>query len=176
MDEKKYLILYYTRYGSTKVTAERLNDELGMESDLMQIKDVKKGIIEKYEIIIIGNPIYMMKFPKKANFFLEKYKKVLLTKKLAFYILCTMTEEQVLTGYGKNWILNYISNDIFRNVVLYSILGGERYMDKLSSSDRMFLKIGKKIYKDKINIEDFNHTSPEKVREFAKKLNKVIKN
>jgi menaquinone-dependent protoporphyrinogen IX oxidase len=54
----KTLILYKSKYGSTKQYAEYLNQNI-KNSDLVSIEDFKKDCLNEYDSIILGSSTYM---------------------------------------------------------------------------------------------------------------------
>jgi len=105
----KVLIAYYSRTGNTRKVAEKLWNKLGC--DLIKVTDGinRKGLwgyftagreaiasetteideirdVDKYDMVIIGTPIWAYSMSSPIRSFLDKYKKHL--RKVAFF--CTM--------------------------------------------------------------------------------------
>lgn len=104
----KSVILYYSRTGKTKFLAEKLGDELG--ADLVEIKDLKKrggpfgflrGVwdahlglktevtpssfdLTKYELIILGTPVWASSPTPALNTFLQTCN--LMNKKVILFV------------------------------------------------------------------------------------------
>ena len=104
----KSLILYYSRTGKTRFLAEKVRDELG--SDLVEIRDLKKrggpfgflrglrdahlGLktevapsgfdLNKYELIILGTPVWAYSPTPALNTFLETCN--LMNKKVILFV------------------------------------------------------------------------------------------
>lgn len=98
MSEKKILIAFGTRYGSTESTgkylANRLEDN-GIKTDLLDLKGTKKKNwpnITDYSGVIIGTGIKMGKWTNKAKKYLEEIKSDIESKgiKLFLYVSCML--------------------------------------------------------------------------------------
>ena len=108
----KFLIVYYSRTGTTKKVAEQIAHRLGAKSeeiidlkkrkgpigyivagkDATQKKHTKLGPYNKnpkdYDVIIIGTPIWAWTITPAVRTYLHDHKNVLKNKSLAFF--CTM--------------------------------------------------------------------------------------
>lgn len=82
------LVIYATRYGSTRKVAEVVAATLqgyGYAVDIQPIRDVKT--ISGYNAIILGAALYMYHWHKDARRFLSKHRKMLLEKPVAIFAL-----------------------------------------------------------------------------------------
>jgi menaquinone-dependent protoporphyrinogen oxidase len=74
----KVLVVYATKYGSTKGIAEFIADKLrqhGMEAEALEARDVKNP--QDYDACIIGSGVYMCHWLKEAVKFVRKNKATL---------------------------------------------------------------------------------------------------
>jgi menaquinone-dependent protoporphyrinogen IX oxidase len=173
VNQKEIIIIYYSKYGFTKKVAELICQKLGEKADIMEISEINEERLNTYSVIVIGNPIYMFKYPKIVTKFIEKNKIILLKKKMVFFITCTMTSDQIERGLGKQWLVQFVDSEIFTKALFYENLGGERYFEKLNMIDKNILQIGKKMYKEKVNIDDFSRIDLDSIKEFAIKINNL---
>ncbi len=83
---KKVLVLYASKYGSTKEMAERIGQtfiESGMTTTIKNIKEAESP--EEYDVIIIGSAVYVGKWRGEASKYLKKYQEILARKKVWFF-------------------------------------------------------------------------------------------
>jgi menaquinone-dependent protoporphyrinogen oxidase len=91
---KKILVVYDSKYGSTSTIAAQIGNTLcekGAEVDMLFVEKVTS--IEKYDAIIVGSPIYWGVWLPGAKSFIEKHKKRLKKIPVAFFILCNALRE-----------------------------------------------------------------------------------
>jgi menaquinone-dependent protoporphyrinogen IX oxidase len=50
------LVLYFTKYGSTKKYAEWIAEEL--KGDIFDIKDARPNQLHEYDVILLGSALY----------------------------------------------------------------------------------------------------------------------
>jgi menaquinone-dependent protoporphyrinogen IX oxidase len=78
MSEKKTLIAYATKGGTTEEYAKAISsvliDEFKMHADLVNLKKVRNPDLMQYQNIIVGAGIKMFKMHKEGAEFLEKQK------------------------------------------------------------------------------------------------------
>jgi len=87
MTGPRVLIAYATKYGTTKEIAEEIQDVLaenGIESDLINVMET--GIIDSYDAVILGSPVYMGKMLVEAREFCTQYRPYLTDKWLAIFV------------------------------------------------------------------------------------------
>ena len=76
--QKKILIAYATRTGSTQEVAEAVAvtlRESGLEVDIQPMRNVRT--LEEYGAVVLGAPLYMFHWHKDALSFLSRYREVL---------------------------------------------------------------------------------------------------
>jgi menaquinone-dependent protoporphyrinogen oxidase len=76
--ETKVLVAYASSYGSTKEIAEVISETLrsqGLAVDLQPIRKVR--ILEGYNAVVLGAPLYMFHWHKDALHFLSRHRKIL---------------------------------------------------------------------------------------------------
>jgi len=85
----KTLIVYATRYGATKGTAEeiaRILKEERMDVRVANAKEEEIPGISEYQLVIVGSGMSMGNWGKEAEDFVKKFQKELESKKFALFI------------------------------------------------------------------------------------------
>ena len=106
---KKVLLLYGTRYGTTKEISdeiEKVIQDNGMKTDSFNLKDINpKNIpsLDKYDGIIIGTGIKMGMWTKIVKSFVQKRKNELKNKQasLGFYVCCGEAQKDITKAIEK---------------------------------------------------------------------------
>ncbi len=94
---KKVLIVYGTRFGTTKDTSEKIRDLLVTKEIevFINLKD-KKSSLSSFDGILIGTGIKMSMWTKKIKKFIKNYKKELSNRNFifGFFINCGTASEK----------------------------------------------------------------------------------
>lgn len=76
--QKKILVAYVTKTGSTQEVAEKIAATLresGLEVDILTIRNVRT--LEGYGAVVLGAPLYMFHWHKDALSFLSRFKRAI---------------------------------------------------------------------------------------------------
>ena len=87
--EKKVLVTYASRYGSTGGVADAIGKELcakGVNADVVLIKNA--GNIRSYQGVVIGSAIYRGKWMSEAIDFVNKNQDILRQMPVAYFLVC----------------------------------------------------------------------------------------
>ena len=83
----KAIVVYESKYGNTKIVAERIAEGLGtgkgIKVDVTNLKDVDLGRISDYDVILIGSPNHMGRQTRGIKNFIDKLGKLKLKNKSA---------------------------------------------------------------------------------------------
>ncbi len=93
--EKKILVAFATKSGSTREIAEFITNTLqekGVKAELKEMKSVKS--VSEYDAFILGAPMYMFHIISDAHTFIKKIKKSLMDKKAAFFSLGPLNDAE----------------------------------------------------------------------------------
>lgn len=85
----KSIIVYGSRYGATKETAEEIAKILQSENfevKVVNVKEEKVKEISEYALVVVGSGIACNKWVKEAEDFLKKFQKELAHKKIALFV------------------------------------------------------------------------------------------
>ena len=167
--DKKVALLYATRYGSTKDTAEWIAEGMGREVDLLDIEKISFDETAKnYDLFIIGSGVWIDGVHKDILRFLEMQKPLLKDKIIASFILCGTTGEDVK---GDERIESYFSkfhSSLTKKPPLNEKFGGRLTIEKLNDKDRKMLEV---FYERVLKREfvSWDRTEPQKAHQFGAK-------
>jgi len=127
----KTLILYESRYGSTK----RMSQDLALILGPAKICRVSEfgGNVSDFEFVVICSPVYSENIDKGILAFVRGNAGVLSQRKVI--LLCVCMAENLADRY-----LEPLSSILGRSVVLQSAAGGEINIDKISGCDRALIE------------------------------------
>jgi len=92
---RKVLVGYATKYGSTQEVASAIADVLSegdRSVDLLALRDAKS--LEEYSAVVVGAPFYMFKWLKDARKFLSRNQKTLESVPVAVFALGPTDEKE----------------------------------------------------------------------------------
>lgn len=90
--QKRVVIIYGSRYGSTARTAEWIAEGMAGQADVVSAKDA--GDLSGYEQVVLGSGIYNDNIQADMAAFLEKKGAELKGKLLALFVVCGMPPDQ----------------------------------------------------------------------------------
>ena len=171
---KKIALIYATRYGSTKDTAEWIAEGMGREVDLLDIEKISfEETAKNYDLFIIGSGVWIDGVHKDMLRFLQMQKPLLKDKVLASFILCGTTGEDVK---GDERIESYFSkfhSSLNKKPPLNEKFGGRLIIEKLNTKDRKMLEV---FYERVLKREfvSWDRTEPNKAYDFGKRGQKQL--
>lgn len=85
---KSVLVTYATKYGSTREVAEVIADALGKTGLAVDLKPAAEAKdVAVYDAVVLGSPLYIGRFLKDANAFLEHNRSALESRPVALFAL-----------------------------------------------------------------------------------------
>jgi len=172
--DKKVALIYATRYGSTKDTAEWIAEGMDREVDLLDIEKISFDETAKnYDLFIIGSGVWIDGVHKDMLRFLETQKALLKDKIVASFILCGTTGADIK---GDERIEDYFSkfhSSLDKKPLLSEKFGGRLTIEKLNEKDRKMLKV----FYERILKREFvswDRTEPKKAHQFGKRTQGYI--
>jgi menaquinone-dependent protoporphyrinogen oxidase len=105
--QKKVLVTYSSKYGSTGGVADAIGKELcsrGVAADVAQIKNASN--LGSYQGVVIGSAIYMGRWMSEAADFVKKNREVLSRVPVAYFLACMTLREQTEQSRAK--VLSYM--------------------------------------------------------------------
>ncbi len=182
----KVLILYGTRYGTTKEISDEIEKVIkdnGITTESYNLKEVNsKNIppLDQYDGIIIGTGIKMGMWTKKVKSFVQKRKAELkkMQASLGFYVCCGEAKNDVSKAIEK-----YISPKLEKvgiQSALINAFGGAYDLRDGSLVTGMTRKIVIGIMKEEEGIENpegklYDYRDWEKIRDFANQFVEGLK-
>jgi menaquinone-dependent protoporphyrinogen oxidase len=88
-EKREALIVYGTRFGATKGTAEEIATVLRNEGIDVRVVDARKEQVDDvspYDLVVVGSGIKMDMWTGEAESFIRKFQKELATKKVALFV------------------------------------------------------------------------------------------
>lgn len=168
--DKKVALIYATRYGATKDTAQWIEHGLDRDVDLLNIEDISfSETAKKYDFFIIGSGVWIDGVHKDMLKFLKTQKAELKDKIVASFILCGTTNKDV---QGEARIEQYFSkfhSSLDEKPSLNEKFGGRMIIDKLNEKDKKLLEM----FYEKVLKREFvswDRTQPDKARLFGKSI------
>ena len=129
---KKGIILYKTKYGSTKKYADWLDKET--KFDCITIKQANKNLVKDYDTIILAAPVYASTISGLS--FLKKIEKELKNKKVALFCVGISLDDKETLEQIKS---QNLKNNLKEIPCFYGL--GAWDLNKMSRKDRMLCKL-----------------------------------
>jgi len=131
----KALIVYGSKYGSTKVISEWIAERLNFDTVIKDAKDAPSP--GDFDLVLLGSAIYEGSFMPEVSNYIDKHMDTLEEKKKVIFGVCLDTEGVFVKGKvhgGWKYIMPIIKK--FKNPPLHAgLLHGEINPSKLSSED-----------------------------------------
>jgi len=162
----KVLIIYFSKYGTTKQYAEWIATELN--GDIFIINNFKQIDLSKYHTIILGSGLYAGSI-QGIDLLIQNYE-VIKDKKLVIFTcgLADYSKPKNINSIFKR-IENVMPKEILQNIKIFYLRGGINYK-KLSLIHKIMMWMMKTmIRKNKIENDD-----KEEYQEFMETYGKIV--
>lgn len=153
------LVIYDTRYGSTREVAEMIADRIGDRSLVREIGAVVPEELERASLVVIGGPVYGGRLSRRIPRFCDRNRSTLEQKRVGLFITCLyrgdMAKQQLHEGYP-DWLIAHASATEW--------LGGRIRVKSLGFMHRMLVsRLG--------NLEgDTDRIDPNRIDDFVSRL------
>ena len=190
MANKKVLIAYGTRYGSTEEVSQEIAKMLenkGMEVQLLDLKKTKSKnwpSIEPFDGILVGSSIKIMKWMKEPQAFLKKYKEELQKKEkvLGIFISSGTAAVPEKREYARTEWIEKVMNKMGVEADIYDAFGGVfdfSESSRMGGMEKRMLKMAVKEMSKDLGLElDKNSRNDlrdwEQIRSFTEKFAELI--
>ena len=155
----KTLILYATKHGAARETAERIAKKIP-DAVLHDLKQPDIPSLADFDCVILGSSIYVGSIRKEAKAFLAQNADRLIEKKLGLF-LCGLQESEEKQFFDANF-----SPDILKAAKATGFLGGIFDPNKAGFMERFLLKAVAKL------PEYTNRIDNTKIEQFAEVMTK----
>ncbi|WP_410261841.1 flavodoxin domain-containing protein [Alkalibacterium sp.] len=159
----KTLIVYATKYGSTKKCAHLLGDKIHDHVDYLDLESSVNKDLVHFDTIIIGGPLYMGQIRKDITSFCEEHLEMLKSKHLGLFI-CGIQEEEVI----KDELQSSFPPELIAKASVTAHFGGQFQFEDMSFFDKAITRKVAKISSDYSDIRE------ETIKEFAHMLNTKV--
>ena len=166
----KTALIYGTKYGATKDTAQWIAKGAGASVDMLNIENIDfDETLKKYDKFIIGSGIWIDGPHKRLTELLSTHTKEIEPKILASFIVCGTTGED---DAGKARISGYFERfhkPLMLKPVIHRYFGGRMVIEKLSEKDRKLLD---NFYNNVLKKEfiSWDRTQPKEAKKFGTAL------
>ena len=167
----KTLIVYYSKYGTTKKYSEWIAKEL--DGDIFPINNFNNDIISNYNTIIIGSGLYAGKI-NGVNIINYNYE-LLKNKKLVIFT-CGLSDYNKIENRNSIYtrLIEEFPENILKEIKVFYLRGGINYK-KLTLMHKIMMWLKKKqILKN--GIEKFDEEVREFIETYGKKIDFMDKN
>jgi menaquinone-dependent protoporphyrinogen IX oxidase len=131
----KTLIIYFSKYGSTKKYAELISSELN--ADIYSIKNVNISDLINYDTIILGSGLYAGKI-QGINIIIDNFEKIQ-DKKIVLFT-CGLADYKNVENVNNihKRLVKIIPENIMQNIKVYYLQGGINYK-KLNMKHKLMM-------------------------------------
>ena len=129
----KIAIIYTTKGGTTRECAELLAKELNTQD--VDVYDMdEKPDVQSYDTIVIGFPIRGARPAKKAKRYINENEKVLLEKRVAYYMCCGFIDCE------DEYAEKALPKELRDNALTVTCLGGSLDPSRFKGFDKVIVK------------------------------------
>ncbi|WP_424357832.1 flavodoxin domain-containing protein [Methanocella sp. MCL-LM] len=170
MAGKRALVVYDTKYGATEQIANWIAEGIN-DADIRHVDDVE-GL--DYDLVVVGTPIYNdMPSPRIVDF-LDKYRDVLLNRKLALFTVSVpydMTPERAKRYAGQKE-LKRLFDHTKGTVIASRAFLGKVDLKEMTELDRISLRI--RYFLKGFRMKEVNFTNRDDAVDWGKKLYELL--
>ncbi|MBD3363559.1 hypothetical protein GF362_07630 [Candidatus Dojkabacteria bacterium] len=163
----KGVVIYCSKYGSTRQYAEWIADELGFEVSPCNVKQN----LEHKDLIIFGS--WVMGNRLRAGSWLEKNWEELKKKKVIVFSTSGALPTAEFTEMVSS---NSFSDEISKQIILFGFRG-RMIFQRLSFTDKLMMKIGRIFVKDpevkKNMLKDFDGVKKQSIKKLVDYVNNL---
>ena len=179
---KKVLLLFGSRYGTTKDTSEKIRDNLAEKEIEVNLVDIDKGepSLSGFDGVLIGTGIKMNMWTKKIKKFIKKHKNLIDSRrfKFGFFINCGTASEKEKIKEAKEKYIDKKMQEIGLNFDIADAFGPIYDFSDTSALSNITKKIMKAGLKDEgwEQVDDilYDLRDMDQIQKFAEDFAKLI--
>lgn len=141
---KRKLILFRSKYGSTKEYIKELAERIDGDCVISDVKNFS-GNLKDYSLIILGSCTYMGRI--MIADFIKENKKILKSRKVYLFAVGLIPEDSEASKQS----FELIPEEVRKNLLGYRKLPGRISITKLNFFERMILKMTKAKLEDQVD-------------------------
>lgn len=130
---KKILIIYKSKYGSTKQYAEWIANEV--KADLLEISRVNVSDLQKYDTIVFGGSLHAVGI-SGVKIITDNFKEIMDKKVIVFAVGCSPERENII-----NHVVSSNFTDEIKEKINFFYLRGAFNYKKLGFIDKMMMNL-----------------------------------
>jgi menaquinone-dependent protoporphyrinogen IX oxidase len=162
------VVLYASKYGSTRACAETIADALGVAALDVDTPELAERALAGAEWAVLGSPIYGPTVLPAMARFCEKARAALAERKLAAFVVCGDTVWLPRAGEGGDRNLEKLTRLLPRAPFATAVLGGRMVVEELDEQDRaLILAFYRRLGR---SPDGFDRTDPEAVSAFVDRI------
>lgn len=131
------LILYATRYGSVRETAEMIAQGLSGGAALHDLKQADVPPLDAYGAVILGGSIYIGRIQKELTDFIRRNHKALLAKKLGLYICAGLPD----AAAREKELMSVFPAALEEHAAARGVLGYRMDFGRMRAADRLIMRL-----------------------------------
>ena len=166
----KTIVIYATKYGSTKKIAENIAAVIP-EAECRAVSELD-GL--DFEAVVLGTPVYAGRFLPEMSDFLQKHKSELEKRKLFFFIVCADKGSVRVNGQetGGAAFLHQINDFLQQKIISSRAFWGRMIKEQLAEEDKAVLDEFSNILG--VEFPDFDRIETEEAREFGREIKGML--
>lgn len=157
----KTMITYCSTHGCTEKVATQIQQLLGTETTLVNLKNKKQTDVNEFDRVIIGGSIHAGQIQKKVKDFCGKNMENLLKKELGLFICCMEEGEK-----AEAELRNVFPKELQKHAKATACLGGEFNFEKMNFIEKMIVKKVAKVNHSTSNVDQ------KAILNFSERMNK----
>ncbi len=165
----KTVIIYGTKYGTTKKCVDSLCEKIEGDFDLVEISEADKKTVKNADRVIIVTPIYIGDFYKGIKKYCKKNIEELLKKDVYIMMCCSTKDEWLLGGY----VIKNTSPLFMKHVKTFMSVGGALNYDNLTFTEKKLIDfvLKKGQNNNRQELKYMNNVEEARIQKFADIVN-----
>jgi len=145
----KILIAYGTRHGTTEACAEKLEQLIEADIDLLRLDKGAVCDLSPYDMVIIGSPVYTGRFLRQVNAFMKTHAEELVEKRIGLYICCITPLRE-----AEKYLKDLFPDNLVSKACSLGVFGGVFDFRKMNLLERALIRRVKKVPGDMSTLSD----------------------